>query len=107
MNIEDFNEPQILDDEIFPPVPHNSPTTTKNIHTYMYKKEQIMKCIQSLQKINDIKSKKTQKVLEKHLEKILEYEKKNIEFQIFENQMLITAKHDKNINPVLKNLYLY
>jgi hypothetical protein len=46
------------------------------------------------------------KCLERHYDKLVESEKKNILFCEFKSRMVETAKNDKNMNNVLKKLYV-
>jgi len=70
---------------------------------YVLKKDEIELLLGNCKKE---KNSKNVKILERHLTKLLESEKKNVLFEEFEKSMIITAKNDKNMNPILKKLYL-
>lgn len=83
-------------------VPQNSPSNTFT-ESYQTKKVQVQGLILELKKIN---ARKELKCLERHYEKLDESEKKNIPYCDFKNKMIETAKYDKNMNGVLKKLYI-
>jgi len=59
-----------------------------------------------LKKANSSNARRDFKCLERHLEKIVEAEKKTLSFSEFKSKMVETAKNDKNMNVVLKKLYM-
>ncbi len=116
-NTKKFNSYDILpsyneDDEDIPvldedgtellKVPHNSPSNTY-AESYLTKKTQVQILMTELKKKN---MRKELKCLERHYDKLVESEKKNILFCEFKSKMVETAKNDKNMNDVLKKLYV-
>ena len=96
-----------LDDE-YVQVPTNSPhLSCIQIDGYDLKKEQIKKLIKMIKlKGSSIKERREIKSLEKHLDKLVEYEKKQIDFNLVNKMMKTFAKTDNKMNNVLKNLYI-
>lgn len=82
-------------------VPNNSPQVTFT-ESYQTKIVQIQNMIADLKKNN---MRKEIKCLERHCEKLIDSEKKNLPFLEFKNKMLETAKNDKNMSSILKKMY--
>ena len=108
-DLDDSNEPQILDEEAHSPqliVPQNSPSSSLNENSYMFKKEQIMRVMQMLRETpSNNKTRREIRSLERHLENVIESERKFICYDIFKDNMKTAAKNDKNMGTTLKNLY--
>jgi hypothetical protein len=104
------DEPQILDEDIENIndidnklyVPYNSPLK----ESYYSKKEQV-KNVMLLLKESGINAKTRREIraLERHLEKLEENEKNDVDYFKFKTMMVENAKNDKNMNQSLKELY--
>lgn len=84
--------------------PQNSPSINFK-DTFMTKQTQIQNLICELKKDKSSNARRDIKCLERHLEKLYESEKNNLDFHEFKNKMIETAKNDKNMNVILKKLY--
>lgn len=86
-------------------VPQNSPAHTYT-ESYQTKKMQIQNLMMLLKQTNTSHSRREFKCLERHFEKMVEAEKKSLIFSEFKSKMIETAKNDKNMNEILKKMYV-
>lgn len=100
---DDDNEPQTLDEEIV----NNSPV--KDIlqsDSFSLKKEQIKQMIRLFKESGqNTKTRREIRSLERHLEKLEESEKNNMDYEKFKATMIENIKNDKNMNQSIKKLY--
>lgn len=103
------NEPQMLDEAIddIMQVPQNSPQKGNlKPDSYGSKKEQIKNAIYLLKECGqNMKTRREIRSLERHLEKLEESEKTNVDYLKFTNMMKTNVKTDKNMNEYLKKIY--
>jgi hypothetical protein len=109
---ENENEPQLLDETLDDNNTNQPPqiSTQKKVSeadSYASKKDQINNTICQLRKSGQNSNiRKEVRALERHLEKLEEAQKNDIDYTKFKENMIENAKNDKNMNKSLKQLYL-
>jgi hypothetical protein len=111
--LDDDNEPQTLDEDIIDnndkiKVQHDF--LEKNYlqkENYSFQKERTKNAIYLLKESKqNTNTRREIRSLERHLEKLEESEKNNVDYVKFKENMNENAKNDKNMNKSLRNLYL-
>lgn len=103
-NDNDDDIPNLDEDGTQLKVPFNSPEVRFK-ENFLTKKTQIQNLVNELKKDKNTNARRDIKCLERHLDKLCESEKNNVNFYEFKNKMIENAKNDKNMNVILKNLY--